>query len=143
MPDRRQTYDNHRALPGHGWLIGFVLLGIGLVASGWNALQQPGPASIVTVLVLVGVLITHYQARRLAQVVQDRTIRLEMRLRLTALLPGRTDWQRFTLSQLVALRFASDGELPGLVDRVAKGELMTPNQIKLAITQWQADWLRV
>jgi hypothetical protein len=90
----------------------------------------------------IAVVLTLLVARRSAQIVQDRVIRLEMRLRLERLLPGQ-NLTALTLPQVIALRFASDGELPGLVARVLKRELLTPNQIKAAITQWQADWLRV
>jgi hypothetical protein len=44
--------------------------------------------------------------------------------------------------QLIALRFAGDAELPGLVERTLKGEFEKPRDIKAAITDWQADWLR-
>jgi hypothetical protein len=43
---------------------------------------------------------------------------------------------------LVALRFASDAELPALVERVLKGELTTQKDIKRAITNWQPDFFR-
>jgi len=72
---------------------------------------------------------------------QDRIIRLEMAVRLTVL--GRAaDVARLSLAQLVALRFAADSELPLLVDR-ALAEQLEPDAIKQAITNWQADHLRV
>ena len=49
----------------------------------------------------------------------------------------------FELQQLVALRFAGDGELPDLARRVLAGELRTNPQIKRQVRDWQADWLRV
>ena len=42
----------------------------------------------------------------------------------------------------VALRFASDEELPGLVREITDGRLQTPKEIKLRVKNWQADWLR-
>jgi hypothetical protein len=47
-----------------------------------------------------------------------------------------------TREQCVALRFASDAELPGLVRKVVAGELKSQADIKRAITHWQADYLR-
>ncbi len=47
------------------------------------------------------------------------------------------------LKQLVALRFASDAELPALVQRVVTGGLSEPDAIKRAVVAWQPDHLRV
>lgn len=76
--------------------------------------------------------------------VQDRVIRLEERLRFSALLsePDRTSSNSLTLRQIVALRFASDAELPSLVHRALE-EGLTPKQIKTAIATWRPDLLRV
>jgi hypothetical protein len=63
-----------------------------------------------------------------------------MQLRLGHL--GReSDSQRLTLPQLIALRFASDAELPALIDR-AVAEQLTPDAIKRAVRDWQGDYLR-
>jgi hypothetical protein len=76
--------------------------------------------------------------------VQDRVIRLEMRLRLAAVLPDDLRARIPTLAtrHLVALRFASDAELPGLVRQVLAGSLTDQKAIKKAIVDWQADHLR-
>jgi hypothetical protein len=85
-----------------------------------------------------------FQARIFALTVQDRVIRLEMRLRLRELLPpelaGRID--EFTAGQLVAMRFASDRELPVLARRVLDERLHDRKAIKQLIQEWQADHLR-
>jgi hypothetical protein len=79
-----------------------------------------------------------------AVTVQDRVIRLEMRLRLRGLLPPdlQPNVDTLTHRQLVALRFASDAEMAELVRDVAAGKLATPKEIKMRIKSWQADWLR-
>jgi hypothetical protein len=67
-----------------------------------------------------------------------------MRLRLAAVLPDdlRAQIPKLATRHLVALRFASDGELPGLVRQVLAGSLTDQKAIKKAIVDWQADHLR-
>ena len=85
-----------------------------------------------------------FLARTMALTVQDRVIRLEMRHRLKDLLPadlrGRID--DLTPKQLVALRFASDEEMPALVRDVLAGSLATQKAIKERVKNWQGDYLR-
>ena len=63
-----------------------------------------------------------------------------MRLRCAALLtPSQQSVVgRLEKPQLVALRFASDGELGALVERAERDHL-TADQIKRAITNWLPD----
>lgn len=76
---------------------------------------------------------------------QDRVIRLEEQLRYQRLLPASLAARCAGLSpgQVVALRFASDAELEGLVGRVLAGEISKPVDIKKAIREWRADRFRV
>jgi hypothetical protein len=92
-------------------------------------------------LTLAGVVLSAVSLTRVfALRLQNRIIRLEMQIRLARL--GREpDLQRLTMPQLVALRFASDAELPGLMNR-AIAERLTPDAIKRAVTDWQGDYLR-
>ncbi|HWE83548.1 MAG TPA: DUF6526 family protein, partial [Terracidiphilus sp.] len=75
---------------------------------------------------------------------QDRIIRLEEKLRFHALLPPDLLARSHSLSiqQIVALRFAADEELPGLVRRTLD-ENLSQKQIKQAINSWRPDYLRV
>jgi hypothetical protein len=96
------------------------------------------------VVFAAALLMTAFLSRIQALTVQDRVIRLEMRLRLRAILPPdlQPSIDQLTHRQLVALRFASDAELPELVREVLAGKLGSGKAIKLRIKNWQADWLR-
>jgi len=84
------------------------------------------------------------RARDRALVAQDRIIRLEERLRLHALLPAedRAHINELSVKQLVALRFASDDELPALAHR-ALTQNLEPKAIKESIVNWRGDYHRV
>ena len=75
---------------------------------------------------------------------QDRIIRLEENLRYQRLLTPDllAASQSLALGQMLALRFASDAELPTLVQRTLS-ENLPPKTIKQSITNWRPDNLRV
>jgi hypothetical protein len=91
-------------------------------------------ASIMTLLLI---------SRRYTTALQDRIIKLEMRLRCASLLSPQQQAAaaRLEKPQLVALRFASDAELGPLVERAGR-ERLTADQIKRAIINWVPDWDR-
>ncbi len=99
----------------------------------------------LNVLVAVALIIVALFARVFALGAQDRVIRLEMRLRMRELLPedlqGRI--KDFTPTQMIALRFAGDAELPGLARKVLDENITKGAPIKKVITDWQGDYLRV
>ena len=100
--------------------------------------------NIVAILLAIALILVALYARMFALTVQDRVIRLEMRLRLEGVLPPdlKSSIPKFSLDQLVALRFASDAELPTLCRRVLDEKLTKRAAIKQLIKTWKADYLR-
>lgn len=145
MADREQTYKSHRRFlpPFHFFVL--PVLAANVVYAGRHLATRG--LSITTLwefvmalaLVMLGLL-----SRVQALSVQDRVIRLEMRLRLQQVLPADLQSKINDLSarHLVALRFACDAELPELVRDVLAGKLNKQNDIKSRIKNWQPDWQR-
>ena len=145
MSERKpQTYANHtRFDPVFHYFLAPVLL-ITVILSFIHLVKHPGIASLWHVLLAVALLLIAGKARAYALKAQDRVIRLEERMRLATLLPEplRARIGELTERQLIALRFASDAEIPALVERTLK-ENMTQKQIKQAIQSWRPDYFRV
>jgi hypothetical protein len=140
MPDvPGQSYRTHVHRP-RVWSVGWLLAVIAFVLLFWSAVTSLTRESLalatLSAAVLIGITVTRTFALRL----QDRIIRLEMQIRLTRL-EREAAIHRLSLPQIIALRFASDAELPDLVDRTL-GERLTPDQIKRAVRDWQGDYLR-
>ena len=115
-----------------------------VVYTAFLAFRAPSAATIWAFVFAIGVASGVLAARTMVLIVQNRVIRLEQRLRLVALLPDHLRGRivELNLSQLIGLRFASDAELASLVERCLAGELKTGEEVKRAITSWQADFLR-
>ena len=140
-----QSYKNHaRLLPAFHFFAVPVLL-VNMFVELWSLWGTPTFASLWTVVVAAALVTVAFLSRTQALRVQDRIIRLEMQLRLRGLLPGDLQKRILELSprHLVALRFASDAELPELVREVLAGTLKTPREVKARVRDWQGDWLRV
>jgi uncharacterized membrane protein YheB (UPF0754 family) len=122
---------------------GPILL-INFLWAAYRVVQDLNGDRIVALLLAVALIIIFFAARIMALRVQDRVIRLEMRLRLREVLPPDLTPRigEFTTKQLVALRFASDAELPALARRVLDERLTDGKTIKQLVTDWQPDTLR-
>jgi len=145
MPETRQSYAHHTRWDPvfHFFLLPVFV--IALIAAVIHFFLRPHPLhSILLILFALTALVTLFKIRLYSLKVQDRVIRLEERLRLAALLPDalRPRIPELTERQLIALRFASDGELAGLAQR-AMNERLSPDEIKKSIKNWRADHWRV
>jgi Family of unknown function (DUF6526) len=139
-----QNYANHRRFVP---LYHFVLFGVLVVNLLWSvvrAVRSVSFESIWGIFMALAILTIYFYMRIFALTVQDRVIRLEMRLRLKDVLPGelRSRIGELTPGQLIALRFASDGELPDLVREVLSNNIRDRDAIKRKVRDWQADHLR-
>ncbi|MDP9039247.1 MAG: DUF6526 family protein [Acidobacteriota bacterium] len=147
MPDKPQTYNNHTRFdpPWHFFIAPMLLLNI-LFAAAAVVRHYPDHRHLYGwwTLMAVVLLLAVGRARAHSLVAQDRIIRLEERLRYATLLSPADDARAASLDirQIIALRFASDAELPALIHRTL-AENLTPRQIKQAITTWRPDHLRV
>ena len=141
---RTQTYANHRRFFALYQYIAVPIVVLNVVYTALLAFRAPNAGTIWAFVFAIGVASGVLAARTMVLIVQNRVIRLEQRLRLVALLPDylRSRIVELNLSQLIGLRFASDAELASLVERCLAGELKNDEDVKKAITSWQADFLR-
>ncbi len=144
MERRPQTFSNHAK---YDPLFHFILSPLFLALVIWSARMawNEGTAlSVWRVLMAVGVFLALFKMRLYSLKVQDRLIRLEERLRLERVLPERLRGRigELTEGQLISLRFASDGELPALVEKVLS-EGLKGAQVKGLIQNWRPDYFRV
>jgi hypothetical protein len=147
MADSPQSYAHHTRWdpPFHFFILPVFLAAfiVAIVHLVMHFNHHPFHGALLVVLALAALLAV-FKIRLNALKVQDRVIRLEERLRLAALLPEplRSRIPELTVGQLVALRFASDGELPGLVQKTLN-EKLSKDDIKKSIQKWRTDDWRV
>ncbi len=141
----QQSYHNHtRWYP----LVHFVLFPILLFHLIWQIgrfYYEPTWIRAEYILLAFGFILLSLAARLQALKAQDRIIRLEEKFRYKDVLSKELAEKATKLktSQIISLRFASDEELPDLVQRTLNGEFATGKEIKLAIKNWRGDYLRV
>lgn len=145
MGERKpQNLGNHTRLdPAFHFVLVPLTAGLFFAAIGY-AIRHPGAFAIGAAFGSLLFLIAVFMIRVYSLKVQDRVIRLEERMRLALLLPEplRARIGEFTERQLIAMRFASDAELPGLAAKVLQTGL-APADIKKSIATWRPDYFRV
>ena len=145
MAESTQTYGTHRRFIPAYHFFALPVLFINIVIAAIRFARDPramtGWQVVVALALFTAILLLRFMSVR----AQDRIIRLEERTRLARLVPSDLGGRiaDLTPSQLVALRFAPDDEVPELTRRALNGELKTQGDIKRAIRNWRADHLRV
>jgi hypothetical protein len=143
MADKPQSFKNHTRLDPlfHQFLgpLSFILL----IAAVTSFVRNIGLMTAFQVVAAIWAVVVTFKIRLYALKVQDRIIRLEERLRMHELFsePLKSRIGEFTESQLIALRFASDAELPALAEKALQG--LDQKQIKASIKTWRPDYFRV
>jgi hypothetical protein len=139
-----QSLKNHARLDPAYHVLLLALYVLNLVYAGFHVYRQPSLSSGWYVVLSVLAIVPLLKIRTYPLKVQDRVIRLEERLRLQALAPQELHSQlyRLTEDQLIALRFASDGEVVELAKQAVEQNL-NRKQIKERIRSWRADGWRV
>jgi Family of unknown function (DUF6526) len=139
-----QNFENHaKTVPAFHFFV-LPVFALNFIWSIVRVFENFSFGTMVSLLVSVALILLAFTARIFALTVQDRVIRLEMRLRMQQLLPAdlRERIPEFTVNQLVSLRFAGDGELPALARKVLEEKLVDRKTIKRMIQDWQPDLLR-
>lgn len=142
--EQEQNYANHvRVDPMFHQVIFFLSL-IAVLLALWIVIRYFSLSAIELLLLAVVVLLVALRLRAYATKLQDRIIRTEERLRLQALCTGPSASRigELTIDQLIGLRFASDAEVPALVDKTLAQNL-SKTDIKRAIVHWRPDNYRV
>jgi len=142
--DQGQNYQNHAHYVLAFHFVAFPLLVINFVWAAFQLRYGFTGAGVMGVLLAIALVVLAFTLRSMVTRVQDRVIRLEMRLRLKEILPAAMHGEimRLTPGQLVALRFASDTEMPALCREVLEGKLASRKEIKMKVQNWQGDYLR-
>ena len=136
-----QSFEHHAHQPvatGVGYL--FLLLALISFVLRWFTVGGRVTMAAGLFFVCCAIATLLFISRRYTTNLQDRIIKLEMRVRTASFLTP--DQQRLLMQldnkQIAALRFASDAELPALLERAVR-EKLPPREIKRAIRTWVPD----
>ncbi|MGN6567672.1 MAG: DUF6526 family protein [Flavipsychrobacter sp.] len=143
----QQNYKNHvRYYTPHHFVF-YPVLAVALIIAASCAIrfaeQRYLWMAVAVLIILIGCL-SFMMRQHYALNNQNRIVRLELRLRYYILTQQRLEpiEQQLSFGQLAALRFASDEELPALIERAVQ-EYLSANDIKRSIKNWQPDYMRV
>ena len=139
---QEQHYENHRKFVPSFHVVLLIIILYLLVQSTINLIEAYSnnngrSQAVMFFLIAVAFAISYVKIRTFPLKAQDRAIRAEENLRYFTL-TGKLLDKNLTISQIIALRFASDQEMVGLVERAVR-ERLSSDQIKRAIQNWKPD----
>jgi hypothetical protein len=128
--------------PFHFFVLPVLLINLGFQI--YWCVRGFSVSSVIAVLFALAVALGFLMSRLMVLTVQDRLIRLEERVRFERVLPADLHPRigEFTIEQLVALRFASNAELPELARKVLEEKIADRKAIKRMIKTWRPDFAR-
>lgn len=139
-----QNFKNHsRYIPLWHFIIPLIMLSL-LIGSINNLVHtEASDYYSAALIVVIAVLLVgfYWYIRWFALRAQDRAIRAEENFR-HFILTGKPLDGRLRMGQIIALRFASDEEMPALAKRAVE-ENLSQKEIKQAIKTWRPDYNRV
>ena len=139
-----QNFKNHtRFVPLYHYVAGTLVIAIfgGSIVNLIHADAHTHYSAALIVCIAFVLILLFWYARSFALKAQDRAIRAEENFR-HFILTGKPLDDRLRMSQIIALRFASDEEFPSLAKKAVEGQLSS-KEIKATIKNWRADYNRV
>lgn len=141
-----QNYKNHAQYVPLFHFVLFALIVIAFIGSVVDLIRHFGSGHgrtplVLMVIITFAMILQFFFSRTFPLKAQDRAIRAEENLRHFAL-TGKLLDPRITIKQVIALRFASDGEFVDLA-RKAADQGLSMDDIKKSIKNWRVDNYRV
>lgn len=145
MPETTQSFTSHTRWHTPYHFVLFPILFIHFAFCILRITKEPTLEHAEQLLLSFGLLLMMLLVRVNPLKAQDRIIRLEEQLRYQRLLPADLAARASALPArfIVAMRFASDAELPQLAQQAVDGAFATPKDLKAAIKNWRGDYFRV
>jgi len=139
-----QNFKNHSKLVIGFHVVLFVALVLLLAASVYHLFRTTSEnlylASLMVLIAIILIVMAWY-VRTFPLKAQDRAIRAEENMR-HYVMTGKLLPSDLGMSQIIALRFASDDEFLPLIEKALK-EKLSGKEIKLSIKSWKGDYYRV
>jgi hypothetical protein len=140
-----QSFQSHGKWvpPFHFFVLPVLLINFGFSIY-WCVKMWFSISGVLSLIVAAALFVGMVMVRVMTMKVQDRVIRIEERIRFERVLPADMHARigEFTIDQLVALRFASNAELPELARKVLEEKLNDRKTIKQMIKTWRPDFAR-